>query len=97
MVKALLEKGLKLHHAGRLSEAKSLYEQVLAEQPRHPDALHLAGLLALQSGDLERAVELMQLAVDVWPATRRFMRALLRPIWLRSASRKHKPPSSARR
>jgi tetratricopeptide (TPR) repeat protein len=67
MVGDLLAKGLELHRAGRLSESKVLYEQALAVQPRHPDALHLLGILALQCGDSERAVELIQRAIAVRP------------------------------
>ena len=32
-------------------EAKLFYEQLLAENPQHPDGLHLLGLTLLQSGD----------------------------------------------
>ncbi|MBI3043299.1 MAG: tetratricopeptide repeat protein [Betaproteobacteria bacterium] len=55
------------HRAGRLAEATTVYEQALAIQPRHPDALHLAGVAALQAGDAERAVVLIQQAIEVQP------------------------------
>ena len=32
------------HKAGRFSEAERLYRQVLAVNPKHPDALHLLGI-----------------------------------------------------
>jgi len=41
-----LELALGHHQAGRLGEAESLYRQVLAVEPRHPDALHLLGVAA---------------------------------------------------
>ena len=67
VVRDLIEKGLKHHRAGRLPESKILYEQALAIQPGHPDALHLSGVVALQGGDAERAVELIQRAIEVQP------------------------------
>ncbi|MGH9784912.1 MAG: tetratricopeptide repeat protein, partial [Terriglobia bacterium] len=67
MVRDLIAKGLELHRAGRLSESKSFYEQALAIQPRNPDALHLSGVVALQGGDAETAVELIQQAIAVQP------------------------------
>jgi tetratricopeptide (TPR) repeat protein len=72
MVRNLIAKGLELHRAGRLSESKGFYEQALAIQPRHPDALHLSGILALQCGDPERAVELIQRAIAVQPGNPAF-------------------------
>jgi tetratricopeptide (TPR) repeat protein len=67
LLRDLIAKALEHHRAGRLSESKSLYEQALAMQPRHPDALHLSGVVALQTGDAERAVELIRQAIEVEP------------------------------
>ena len=67
MIQDLIEQGLQQHNAGRLLEAKSLYEQALAINPRQPDALHLLGLAALQSGAPEQAVMLIRQAVDLQP------------------------------
>ncbi len=67
MVQDLIEQGLLEHRSGRFKEAKTIYEQVLALQPQHPDALHLAGVAALQGGDAEQAVKWIQLAIEVQP------------------------------
>jgi tetratricopeptide (TPR) repeat protein len=67
VVRDLIERGLEHHRAGRLLESKTLYEQALAIQPEHPDALHLSGLVALQGGDAERAIDLIQRAIEVQP------------------------------
>ena len=67
MIPDLIRRGLELHRAGRLSESKSLYEQVLAIQPRHADALHLSGVVALQRGEIEHAIGFIQQAIEVQP------------------------------
>lgn len=55
------------HQQGRLPEAKSLYEQILGAEPNHPDALHLLGVMALQVGNHETALELISKAVQIAP------------------------------
>lgn len=47
------------HRAGRLKEARSLYQRALADQPDNPELLHMAGVAAYEDGDLEVAVRLM--------------------------------------
>jgi len=61
-----IEAAVEHHRAGRLQQAEASYRQVLAEQPRNFDALHLLGVIALQRGEAERATELIgeALAVD---------------------------------
>ncbi|MBK3734521.1 glycosyltransferase [Azospirillum brasilense] len=51
------------HRAGRTTEAESLYREVLAASPGHPDALHLLGVIGLQSGRPAEAVDLIGRAV----------------------------------
>jgi protein O-GlcNAc transferase len=55
--------GLAQHQAGRLTEAERIYRQVLTAAPGNAEALHLLGVLAGQTGNLERAVELIQAAI----------------------------------
>jgi predicted O-linked N-acetylglucosamine transferase (SPINDLY family) len=57
-----------LHQQGRLTEAGRGYRQVLEAQPEHFDALHLLGLLALQNGEPERAIEMMRRALRANPS-----------------------------
>jgi len=47
------------HRAGLLSKAESLYQQILKADPNHPDALHLLGVVACQTGQYDRAVDLI--------------------------------------
>lgn len=55
--------GLKLHQAGRLVEAEALYRQTLAAHPNHPDALHLLGVIASQTGQHELSIKFIELAI----------------------------------
>ena len=53
------------HQAGRLAEAEQIYRQVLAADPRHAPALHLLGLVALQAGRADVAVEFISQAIRI--------------------------------
>ena len=57
-----------LHQQGKLQEAGLLYEAVLKVLPRHPDALHLLGVVALQTGQYQRAADLIAKAIAINPA-----------------------------
>lgn len=59
---------LKHHHAGRLPEAEAAYREVLAADPDHIDALHLSGLIAYQTGNYDRAGELISRALSRNPS-----------------------------
>ena len=65
VIRDVFERGLGHHQAGRLEEAKQLYKQTLAREPRHSDALHLLGVLALQGGNAEEAIQLIGRAIAV--------------------------------
>ncbi len=62
-----IEKAAASFGAGRLDEARALCESVLASEPRHFLALHLAGAIALAIGDLERCVALATRALEIDP------------------------------
>jgi tetratricopeptide (TPR) repeat protein len=64
---ALLQEAVALHQQGLLTQAKVLYEQILAQQPKHFDALHLLGIMAGQSGQSDLAVTLLSKAVAINP------------------------------
>ena len=61
----MLESGLGHHRAGRIPEAYDIYRQVLDAHPRHPDALHLLGVVAHQLGKFGEAADLIRLAIAV--------------------------------
>ncbi len=62
-----LRQGLALHQQGRLAEAEQCYEEVLRSTPKHFDALHLLGVLAMQTGRPERGVDLIARAIAINP------------------------------
>jgi tetratricopeptide (TPR) repeat protein len=68
-----LAQATQLHQSGELERAKSLYESLLAEQPDHADALHLLGVIALQTQQAPRAIELMDRAIAMAPARADFL------------------------
>ena len=53
------------HQAGNLAQAEKVYHKVLAAVPRHPDALHLLGAIALQRGQSQAAVNLIRRAIEI--------------------------------
>ncbi|MEQ8509795.1 MAG: tetratricopeptide repeat protein [Rhodospirillaceae bacterium] len=53
------------YHSGDLADAADLYQAVLEINPRHPDALHMLGVVAYQLGQPEAAAALLQQAVSV--------------------------------
>ncbi len=67
-----LERALTLHEAGNLATAENIYADMLAHNPRDPDALHLTGLIAHQRGDNTRALDLINKAIAERPAAPRF-------------------------
>ncbi len=63
MSSALIKQGIAFQQAGRLGDAKQIYEQVLQENPNHADGLHLLGLVAFLSGNHEIAEQLIRRAI----------------------------------
>jgi tetratricopeptide (TPR) repeat protein len=58
----------RLHAAGRLAEAEQMYRQILGAAPRHADSLHMLGLLALQAGQAQAAIALIDQAIALHPS-----------------------------
>lgn len=54
-----------LHRQGKLSEARQMYAQVLAQDKKNFDALQLSGLCCLQLGELQSAVDLLNRAISL--------------------------------
>ena len=59
--------GFALHQKGLLSAAKVIYEEVLSHMPKHPDALHLLGVIGIQTSDYTVALDLIVSAIAAQP------------------------------
>ena len=55
------------HNEGRLSQAESIYNQILQSDPNQPIALHLLGVIAHQVGKNDTAVDLITKAISIKP------------------------------
>ena len=62
-----LEAAVSHHQAGRLAEARRLYEEILSEEPKHVVALHLLGVITCQEGDSRQAIALIGQAIALLP------------------------------
>ncbi|MCP5364303.1 MAG: tetratricopeptide repeat protein [Hyphomicrobiales bacterium] len=74
-----------LHRAGSLNEAAALYRKILKTKPKHPDALHLLGLVAHQMGNHTQARTLLGKALRIQPGN---------PIFLNSLGAVHLAPGT---
>jgi tetratricopeptide (TPR) repeat protein len=70
--RALLRQALRCHQAGQLAEAERLYHVVLTQDPRHPDALHLLGMIEHQRGRPDTALALIERAIAACPGMAEF-------------------------
>ncbi len=66
-LQATINKGLSHQRAGRLDQAAKTYRQILSNDPKQPDALHLMGVLAHHLGNLDDAVELIAESLRIKP------------------------------
>ncbi|WP_316187566.1 MULTISPECIES: tetratricopeptide repeat protein [unclassified Bradyrhizobium] len=64
---ALMQTAVAAYRAGRRAEAQADCGQILALLPDHFDALHLLGVTALDSGQVELAEQALTKAVDIEP------------------------------
>ncbi len=66
-VEFTLEHALGHHRAGRLAEAEAIYRNILANDAQQPDALHLLGMIELQRGHHDVAVQMIGQAIAINP------------------------------
>ncbi|MDJ0796774.1 MAG: tetratricopeptide repeat protein [Calothrix sp. MO_167.B12] len=62
-----LRLAIKEHRANNLESAESAYQQILAIQPNHPEALYGLGMVAQQKGELQQAEEFLSCAAREQP------------------------------
>ena len=93
LLTAVMQIAAEHHRAGRLTAARTMYQEVLALDPRHADALFLLGVLERQTGNLAEAQQRLSDAAR-WAADRGPMEAELRLVeqLLRQRNRKAARP-----
>jgi Flp pilus assembly protein TadD len=72
-----LRQGVAAHKGGRLQDAERLYRAILQAQPKHPDANHNLGVLAVSVGKPLEAIPLFKLAVEANPQIEQFWRSYI--------------------
>ncbi|MEZ5758476.1 MAG: tetratricopeptide repeat protein [Emcibacteraceae bacterium] len=55
------------HCAGRLQEADRLYKHILKFEPNHSETLYLLGTIGLQTGNFQKAIDLISKAIIINP------------------------------
>ena len=66
-IEQALQQGVAAHQEGRLQEAERLYRAILQAQPRHPDAYHNLGSIAVAYGEYEVAIPFFKNAIAINP------------------------------
>ena len=59
-----LQQGIEAHKAGQVQEADQLYTAILQAQPKHPDANHNMGVLAVGVGKVQEALPFFKTALE---------------------------------
>ena len=67
-----IQQGIDAHKAGRVQDADNLYKAILKVQPKHPDANHNMGVLAVGAGEVEQALSFLKTALEASPRKAQF-------------------------
>ena len=65
--KAKFQRAFQFHQSGQLAQAQLLYEEILELDPGHFDSLHLSGVVASQTKNFYKAIELIGKAIEICP------------------------------
>ena len=71
-IEQALQQGIAAHKEGRIQDAERLYRVILQSQPRHPDANHNLGLLAVSMNKAKTALPLFKTALEANPKIEQF-------------------------
>ena len=67
-----LQKGVEVHKAGQVQETDRLYTAILKAQPKHPDANHNMGVLAVGVDKIQEALPFFKTALETNPNSAQF-------------------------
>src|SRR5262245_5643970 len=59
-VNETLSTAVTIHQSGDLVQAESGYRRILSKLPNHPHALHMLGIIELQRGNVQSAINLIR-------------------------------------
>ena len=71
-IEQALQQGVAAHKEGKLQEAERLYRAIIQSQPKHPDANHNLGVLAVSVNKAEAALPLFKIALEANPKIEQF-------------------------
>jgi tetratricopeptide (TPR) repeat protein len=66
-IEQALQRAVEDHKAGKLQDAEALYRAILQTQPKHPDANHNLGIMAVSLNKAEAALPLFKIALEANP------------------------------
>jgi tetratricopeptide (TPR) repeat protein len=67
-----LKKGVEEHQGGRIQEGERLYTAILRAHPKHPDANHNMGVLAVGVGKIQESLPFFKTALESNPSITQF-------------------------
>lgn len=65
--KKLLESALQFQKSGKFDKAETVYRNILASEPENIHALHLLGVIAMDTGSPEMAIKLIEKSLGINP------------------------------
>ena len=75
-----LQKGIEAHKAGRVQEADRCYTAILKANPKHPDANHNMGVLAVGIGKVQEALPFFKTALEANPKIAQFWQSYIEAL-----------------
>lgn len=66
-IQQALQHALQCHGAGDLGQAEQIYRRILAVEPQQADALHYLGVIGLQAGRFDDAIDLISRSIEQRP------------------------------
>ena len=71
-IEQALQQGVAAHKEGKLQDAERLYRAILQSQPKHPDANHNLGVIAVSVNKTDAALPLFKTALEANPNIEQF-------------------------
>ena len=76
-IREALEKGIEAHRASKFQNADRYYTAILKANPKHPDANHNMGVLAVDVGKVQEALPFFKTALEVNPTISQYWQSYI--------------------